>query len=312
MKITEPGVYTLADVNEYHADPCVVPSLSSSIAKILIRQSPLHAWTQHARFGGEEMQATRLMDTGSALHAMMLGYAEKVKRIKATFGPKTKRKELIGLPVTGYQSTEAQEERDLIREYGDIPVLSSEWQLLTRAQTAAREQIGLADDGPAFFGPGRSEAVVVAKDGDVWLRCMIDRLPDDHNAPPYDLKATSLSASPGEWERRLQREYAFQDAFYRRVIRLAGGYDPKPMRFIVVELEPPFGVVIHAAAKTLAETAEREVGRAILRWSECTKANKWPGYPKHTAWVEASMWQMNAEDEAQQRDDFMRKNDPIV
>ena len=39
----EPGIHNLS-AEVYHADPCVKPSLSSSIANVLLQQSPLHAW----------------------------------------------------------------------------------------------------------------------------------------------------------------------------------------------------------------------------------------------------------------------------
>ena len=42
------GIYNIL-AEQYHADPCVTASLSSSIAKILIEQSPMHAWMAHPR-----------------------------------------------------------------------------------------------------------------------------------------------------------------------------------------------------------------------------------------------------------------------
>lgn len=302
-QITTPGIYDIL-AEDYHRDPCPEPSLSSGIARKLVRQSPLHAWTAHPRFGGADITASRMMDVGSAIHAWLLGYPDKISRIGAVYGPKTRRKELIGLPVTSYQSQDAQDERDDIRCAGGIPLLAHEWTAVKACVRDAEAQIKTADDGAGFFAPGRSEAVVVARDGDVWLRCMVDRLPDDRRFPPYDLKGTNLSAAPGGWERRLQTEYAFQDAFYRRVIRLAGGYDPEPMRFVVVEMEPPHGVVIMAAAPALADIAEREVDRAIRRWRDCLKTDQWPGYPPHTAWVEPTSWQMTDADAAEMRDQF--------
>ena len=306
-----PGIYQM-DAAAYHADPCPAPSLSNSVAKVLIRQSPLHAWTLHPKFGGGKIDPSRVMDIGSAMHAMMLGCRDKVVPIGTVYGPKTKRKDLIGLPVTSYASDAAQEDRDMIRDAGDIPVLFHEWEALQRAELTAMQQISVADDGPGFTASGTSEAVILANDNGLWLRCMVDRLPHDRKLPPYDLKATKLSAAPGGWERRLQTEYAFQDAFYRRVIRLALGYEPGPMRFIVVEIDPPHGVAIMAASPMLAEIAEREVERAIRMWRECLTADRWPCYPPHTAWVDPTGWQVTQSEEAAARDQIARAaaNDP--
>ena len=58
---------------EYHLDPCPEPSLSASVARTLIDRSPLHAWMQHPKLGGqqEESQPAR-MSLGSAAHSVIL------------------------------------------------------------------------------------------------------------------------------------------------------------------------------------------------------------------------------------------------
>lgn len=304
--ITSPDLYEIP-MSEYHTDPVVVPSLSCSIAKLLVRKTPKHAWQAHARFGAVGIVPTSVMDDGSAVHAMMAGQDYLIQAITTVFGPKTKRKELIGLPVTGYASDAAQEERDAIREAGKIPVLHGRLPELMACKAAAVEQLKLADDGHVFLAPGRNEITAVAREGDVWLRCLVDRLPNERGLPPGDLKCTGMSAAPGDWERRLRSEYAFQDAFYRRVLRGAEGVDRPPMRFCVVELDPPHGVVINAADTILRSIAEAEVERAVQRWRMCTTTNKWPCYAPHTAWVEAKSWQIDEAEAAEQREDFADK-----
>ena len=44
----KPGIYGMSE-DCYHADPADAPSLSASIAKILIAETPLHAWTAHPK-----------------------------------------------------------------------------------------------------------------------------------------------------------------------------------------------------------------------------------------------------------------------
>jgi hypothetical protein len=58
---------------DYHADPCVSPSLSQSIAHTLVTLSPRHAWLEHPRLGGQKRKATKAMDEGSILHRLLLG-----------------------------------------------------------------------------------------------------------------------------------------------------------------------------------------------------------------------------------------------
>jgi hypothetical protein len=50
---------------EYFAEPCAVPALSSSVANILETESPLHAWSTHPRLGGMKRAPTRSLDLGS-------------------------------------------------------------------------------------------------------------------------------------------------------------------------------------------------------------------------------------------------------
>ena len=69
MQITAPGLYPM-DAEVYHADPVAVPSLSSGIAKLLIRQTPMHAHAAHPRFGASDFTPTSVMDDGSAVQAI--------------------------------------------------------------------------------------------------------------------------------------------------------------------------------------------------------------------------------------------------
>jgi hypothetical protein len=250
------------------------------------------------------------MDDGSTVHAMMLGQEHLIQKISTAYGPKTKKKELIGLPVKTYQSDAAQEERDEIRAAGKIPVLHHRLPELLACKAAALEQLKLADDGHVFLAPGRNEVTVVAREGDVWLRCLVDRLPNGLTLPLGDLKCTEMSAAPGDWERRLRSEYAFQDAFYRRVLAGVEGVDRPPMRFGVIELDPPHGVVINAADTILRSIAETEVERAIQRWRMCITTGNWPCYPPHTAWVEATGRQIEESEDAAAREDFADRYNP--
>ncbi|WP_242401117.1 hypothetical protein [Acetobacter okinawensis] len=50
--ITTPGIYDLPEA-QYHADPCPTPSLSNSVARILLDESPMHAHFSHPRLNPE-------------------------------------------------------------------------------------------------------------------------------------------------------------------------------------------------------------------------------------------------------------------
>ena len=170
------------------------------------------------------------------------------------------------------------------------------------------ERLGGLADGAGFLAPGTSEAVVIWREGDIWLRCMVDRLPDDPRRPAYDVKCTELSAAPGAWERRLLSDYAFQSEFYRRGIRAVRGVDPGPLHGLSSPSStPPYGVSIQATAPSLAAVAEAEVETAIQAWRECMQTGVWPSYPPHTAWVEAPAWRLSAHADRVERISFARE-----
>lgn len=292
--IGTPGLYDLTH-DQYHSDPCAIPSLSCSIARILVRRTPRHAWQAHARFGNVGIVPTRVMDDGSTIHAMMLGQGHLIEPVRAVNGPKHKD---AGKPVTAYLTDAAKEERDEIRKMGRIPVLHYRLPELIRCKGAALQQLRAADDGEVFLSPGRNEVTAVSREDDVMLRCLVDRLPDARDLAPGDLKCTEMSVSPGAWDKRLQTEYAFQDAFYRRVLRSAEGFARPPMRFSAIELDPPHGTVITAPDDRLRAIAEAEVEQAIQLWRQCMRTNEWPLFGPQTRWVDAANWQVAQNDDA--------------
>lgn len=301
--ITAPGIYVMPP-EEYHADPCPEPSLSRSIAMALTRQSPRKAHWMHPRLGIGEQNDTpsRAMDDGSIIHSALLGIGATMRPLTSVYGPKH---ELAGKPVKDFATKAAKDEREAIRKAGGIPVLAHRVPFLTNCANTLESMIRVHPDARGFFHPGQSEAVVVWCEDGVWLRCMVDRLPDDPYRPPFDLKLTDMSAAPDGWEWRLRTEYAFQDAFYRRGIAAVRGIEPEPMRFLVGELDAPHDLAVMAAAPSLAALAEAEVERAIRIWKRCMTSGEWPGLARQTAWIEATSWQITQADEAALRAEMM-------
>ena len=68
------GFYAEVHASEYHADPCPEPSLSSSVARVLIERSPAHARLMHPRLNKDHkpQSTTTAMQIGSAVHSVVL------------------------------------------------------------------------------------------------------------------------------------------------------------------------------------------------------------------------------------------------
>lgn len=293
MKITAPGIYRM-DAATYHADPCLEPSLSSSIGKVLIERSPMHAHHAHPRLNPatSDRDPSRAMDDGSALHKLILGEGADIVPIKAA----------------DYRTAAAKEARDTAREEGKIPILVDRLYDLQVAADAIKAQIEAHPDCPRF-ADGQPEAALFADDEGIWCRALVDFLPHDPNAPLYDLKTTALSAAPQSWEKRLVSEYAFQAAFYMRIARQLGRI-PEAFLFIVAETEPPYAVSVLSPAPSLMQAAEADVERAIALWARCLETNHWPGYPPFTAYVEAPPWLLMKQSDRMLRDEFVKEMTP--
>ena len=58
----------------YHRDDvgCDAPTLSASIASLLLRDSPRHAYAAHPKLGGHPRDDSETFDLGTAAHAYLL------------------------------------------------------------------------------------------------------------------------------------------------------------------------------------------------------------------------------------------------
>lgn len=276
--ITTPGFYNISEA-EYHADPCLTPSLSSGIARKLVRQSPMHAWHAHPRLnpaGGDDFNSDAA-DAGTILHKMLLG----------------KGADIVEIDAPDWRTKAAKEAREEARTAGKVPVLAEKLAELHECAKAARRQIEAHPDGCMLFEPGSSEQAMIWREGQSWCRALVDRTPNDPRLPLIDLKTTGMSAAPGEWERRLVSEYAFQAAFYERGAQALDRANRHPMLFIVIETAAPYAVSVMACAPSLRAIADAEVQRGINLWQHCTSTQSWPGYPAQTAYVDAPAWRIN-------------------
>lgn len=289
------GVYQI-DASLYHSDPCAEPSLSSTIAKILIRETPLHAWTASPRLNpGLEPLTKKAFNIGRAAHRVILGAGEDFEAIPD---------ELLG--AGGAASTKAAKEWiEDARSRGVTPLKSDEVDQILGIAAAVSAKLRAAG---IVLDPQRSEMAAVAIVDGVWCRCMVDNAPADPRLPLYDLKTTAGSVHPDELARTVANlGYDVQAAHYLRVWREATGEDRR-FRFVFVEKAPPFEVGIvelyadgemrpasdysvdEALTGDWFADAEQKLTRARRQWRECLDSGHWPGYPAKVALIGAPLW----------------------
>lgn len=287
MTIEPPCLLDLP-ASAYHADPCGRPSLSSSVAATLIRQSPYHAWLRHPKLGGVAGEPTRETDRGSLIHALVLG---------AGVGCGV---EIV--PFDSYRTRAAQELRDAARDGGLIPVLEREY--ADAAAVAGAIVAGMGEAGVAYTG-GLAEHTIVWDEptaaGPVLCRGMMDLLHPDAGLI-LDLK-TCRTAHPKACAAHVaEYGYDIQAAAYTSAVEkirpdLAGRVD---FAWVFAEELPagsPRRVILTVARPSgeMREYGRLRWGRACEAWAACLRDDHWPGYGTEEIRLDPPAWAMSEE-----------------
>lgn len=276
MAPPDEGRLVQMDADTYYADPCPEPSLSQSIAHVLLAKSPLHAWLQHPRLGGKARAATKAMDEGSLVHALLLGQDDQIVEVDAD----------------SWRTNAAKEQRDAARAEGKIPVLAGELDDVRTAVNAIRLQLDLL--GMKLDGASELTALWTeyAEDGTpVRCRARLDHWIKSRGLI-IDLKK-SRSAHPKACVKHVEEYgYSIQHAAYTRAVvaahpELAGRVE---FRFAFFELEEPYCLTPAKLSGEFIELGQARWRRAVNIWAECLRNNKWPGYADHVVTLDPPPW----------------------
>jgi hypothetical protein len=261
-----PPRFVRLSADEYFADPCETPSLSASIARKLVGESPRHAYAAHPRLGGKVQKVTKAMNAGSVMHALLLEGG----------------KGLVECHYDNFLTKAAKEDRDQAIADGRTPVLARE---LAEARKVAAILKGKLVASQMVFD-GETEIVALwtetADDGTVVpCRAMMDHW-SFARAMVDDLK-TSESADPGKIARSIaDRGYDIQAAAYNSAAtkihpELVGRVQ---VSFGFCELEDPYAttVIERGRGGSFYELGEMRWRRAINTWAWCRNNNRWPEY----------------------------------
>ena len=254
--IDKPGFHKVKAA-DYHADPVLEPSLSSSIAKVLIDKSPLHAWTYHARLGNLDRKSSTNLDLGSAAHKVILeGNWDGIMIVEED----------------SWRTKYAREERDNAHECGLIPMLEKDAEVVRLMADAIP---------PNAIPPGLTEETIVWREGSAWCRARLDRVVlSEQKATIYDFKTTAVDATPEGWGRRLIWDYAMQHGFYRRGLAavVEESVGEVEWRFIVQETKAPYAWAEFDLDLLGYEFADLAAAKAIQVWLKCMMSDNWPSY----------------------------------
>jgi hypothetical protein len=269
------GLHDLT-ASRYHSDPAPVPSLSSSVAKTLITQSPLHAMLQHPRLNpnyAPEYDGT--FDLGTAAHAMLL---------------ERDGSRIVWCEYDDWRTKAARSVRESVREAGKLPLLVKyrlTLEAMVKAARAAVEKSELQD----ILDTGKPEQSILWEEKGCWCRSRLDLLSKDRSVI-LDYKSTT-NAEPEHFIRQIERmSYDLQAEFYTRgVDKISGAVRPKPrFVFLAQEVTPPYACSLIALSNAYRAVGQAKVERALLLWAECMKKQQWPSYTNQICYAEPPPW----------------------
>jgi hypothetical protein len=262
----------------YHADTLGTrqPSLSKSVAHILLNHSPLHAWTAHPKLNPDfEPTVDEKYDIGTAVHGLFLEGQASVAVI----------------PYDDWRTKAAAEARKEARAAGLTPLLAKQWDDVRRMEQAIWEQLDRHTADPPLFQAGLPERTVVWEDQGVLCRARLDWLHNDFAAID-DLKTTTRSANPEQWARMSMFSIGadIQAAFYARGVKAATGVEPT-FRLVIAECSSPYAISVVSPGPDVLALAEKKVDWALALWRRCLADNRWPGYEDRVAYAELPPWE---------------------
>lgn len=295
--VIKPGAYKLP-MSRYLADPCPVPSLSSSVAGTLLTHSPLHAWFCHPRLNPKHQQQNREdFDIGTCAHALLLEGDESVLAIIDPLDYKGARG---GIPK-GWTNDAIRAARDEARAAGKTPILKADAEAVREMVLTAREFIA-GSEIAGIFNDGQAEQTLIWTEGTTWLRIRPDWLTGNGRVMLH-YKTTARSAEPGSFGRSAFQSmgYDMTAMFYERgLYHVAALLDPDgeghtegiESVFLVQETAPPYACSLIGLDHQMQEFAARKVERAIALWENCMRTQQWPAYPNRICYIEPKPWQI--------------------
>lgn len=298
-EVTEPGFYDMRE-KFYHADPCPEPSLSNSIAKMLLQTAPAKVKLAHPRLNPdfEPKDPSPVMLFGQACHRLLTGKGGDIDVIH----------------YDSYRTKDAQQQKADALQLGRIPALAENYAEAQAMVERCREQLENIEDCQNAFKEGYGEIVAAARERDgVWLRGMIDWLEPrfvDGCVIIYDYKTTGESADPHVAHTHISNmAYEVQHGSYMRLMHhLLPGTKVK-FRYVIQETEAPYLVSVVELLPFAQSIGAKKFSMARRKWANCLEEGVWPEYFKNIIHVGLPTWSENRWLEREEaEEDFLRAN----
>ena len=272
--IDKPGAYRMTN-EDYHADPCIRPSLSRGVCMDLLFQSCARAAYNHPRLNPDYVpENNQKFSIGSAAHSLFLEGID------------------IACIVTAddWKTKAAKEARDQAWADGKVPLLEKEFEIVMEmVRSAVCGLSGSELNIEMGVTPGESELSYFWEEDGTWFRTRPDWVSKDRRIC-LDFKTTSVSANPAEISGKiLNMGYDTQDSLYSRGIKAVDGVDTKFV-FMFIETEKPYLCSFVSLPPAFKDIGRRKVSHAVGLWKQCMTTGQWPGYPSKVCYPDVPPW----------------------
>lgn len=289
----EPGIHFAVPASVYFSDPMPRPSLTQSIAKLLIDRSPKHAWHAHPRlnpnYRHDDDDYTAAKAIGNAAHKLVL----------------ERGKEIVVIEAPDFRTKEARSTRDAVTAEGKVPILIKHYGRAVKMAAIATERLRML----GLTADGASEVVLGWEEGGTWFRSMIDRLSADRRTI-IDYKTTGSCCAPYVVGRLMaEAGWDLQAAMHERGLNVLDPDSAGRRRhiFVAQENEEPFDLAVCELSESVMTMGRKRLAAAVNLWRMCSATNNWPGYiakiiaPEYPAYKEFE-WLDREENEFSGRD----------
>ena len=301
--ITAPGAYEGISNRDYHRNPNLLPgpSLSSSGAKVILEQSPLHFWhNSPLNPNRPDEDDAEHFAVGKAAHDLLLlgGDWEKNYHVLPEGFAWNKTRQFEEAIAAAAHAKKA----------GKTLIKAADMALVKRIA----DRISSSADARNALLRGIPELTLAWQDEltGVWLRARPDHTPTTcmeavasiRVVPDLKLMAPTF-CSPLGFSRAIDNfGFHISAGHYGEGIKQIFGKYPTHHVHVVIEKEEPHTVSLYELPAEDIERGRLLMRQAINVFAECQKRNHWPGYADRPMQVGLPVWARMRVDESTETD----------
>lgn len=266
------------DKRLYLEDPCVEPSLTSSLAKLILAEtggSPLHAWAAHPRLGAIAKDPTAAMVRGDLMDSIIVGGDTEIA-ILPDMMPDAKgvMRETRG----EFRMDSAKQWKEEQKALGFNVCNQETYDDANKAAKIIVQKI--ADMGIDLNGSTHQQTIIW-KDGPVWCRSRLDNLKRSETDAWRIREFKSIASATEEAIANTIWNLGYDIQAYSQIeaVKVAAQEFPLDVSFewIFFECEPPWDVVVVPISEAWLSLGKWRWDTAVARWISCLESDVWPG-----------------------------------